>query len=49
MRSEEEIKDKMNDAMMAELESGGGGFESGVAHALRWVMGETDDDPVEDE
>lgn len=51
MRSQDEIEEVMNDAADWE-EIGRTGvrgetYEQGVAAALRWVIGEVDEDPIE--
>ena len=51
----DEVTDQLNKATGVEDRAGGRGwaeglsYEAGVANALRWVLGETKDKPMEDE
>jgi len=52
-RSDEEIDEQLNIAM-EQFDKGGSKFpgmtyEQGVAEALQWVLGDSDDQPIPDE
>lgn len=51
MRGEHEIREEMHDAsdwvMEGRTDVPGMSYEEGVEAALRWVLGDTDDEPIE--
>lgn len=51
-RSSEEIEAVVNEAMICESEghrhTPGESYEAGVAAALRWVFGDSDDNPMDE-
>jgi len=49
MRTEQEIEDQINEAVENDGKWPGMTYESGVASALRWVTGEDDLAPMNDE
>lgn len=51
-RRPQEIEDVVNKALICESEghahTPGGSYEAGVAAALRWVFGDSDDNPMDE-